>query len=72
MQFTIIDIISLIKIIFYIRHKCMGRNGYDRLLCQVIDLSDKMAHERVEVPDNGECYQPLMEQAAWAHGRSCS
>ena len=49
-QFTFIIIISLIKIFFNVRRKCMGRDGY-HLLSQDVDSSDEMVHERVEDPE---------------------
>ena len=49
-QFTFIIIISLIKIFFNVRQKCMGRNGY-HLLNQDVDSSDEMVHKRVEDPE---------------------
>ena len=49
-QFTFIIIISLIKIFFNVRRKCMGRNGY-HLLSQDVDSSDEMVHERDEDPE---------------------
>ena len=51
-QFIAIVIISLIKIFFNMRQKCMGsyRDGY-HLLHQDVDSSDEMVHERVEDPE---------------------
>ena len=45
-QFTVIVIISLIKIFFNMRYKCMRRNGY-HLIHQEVDSSEEMFHERV-------------------------
>ena len=49
-QFTVIVIISLIKVIFNMRYKCMRRNGY-HLIRQDVDSSDEMVHESVEDPE---------------------
>ena len=45
-QFTVIVIISLIKIFFNMRYKCMRRKGY-HLIHQEVDSSEEMYHERV-------------------------
>ena len=46
-QFNVVIIISLIKIIFNMMHKCTWKNGYN-LIRQDVDSSDEMVHERVE------------------------
>ena len=50
-QFTVIVIISLIKVIFNMRYKCMRRNGYHLYSRMHADSSDEMVHERVEDPE---------------------
>ena len=52
MQFTVIIITSLSRIICNRNHKCLSRNGYH----QEIDSDDNMFHERVEDP---EIYEQL-------------
>ena len=61
-QFTVIIVMSLIKTIFNIRHKCIWTNGY-HLLRQEIDssTSDEMFHERVEDPEIPEQSLPNLK-----------